>query len=222
MPKASSSSASAPARRVLKGPATYSHTHDYRADPSPYRVGRGEGGVLTCQPYSPSPFRPPGSKSKSTRLIVRVHLEGELLPLWRFATLEQAEQSAGLSRSRPASFVLPRILDRSAEFEFKKLQMRFMPSLRSTATRATFQARTSRASSSRWVLMLHSNPYRHLERLIGCSRAGYTRSMRYYNSPGGSKVRFVHLSFLTFLRALVSLHPTLSLLSLSLLQSPLL
>ncbi len=44
---------------------------DYRAQPELYRVGRGERGVLTVQPY-----------------------KGELLPLWRFKTPEEAEASA--------------------------------------------------------------------------------------------------------------------------------
>ena len=44
---------------------------DYRAHPERYRVGRGERGVLTVQPY-----------------------KGELLPHWRFRTPEEAEASA--------------------------------------------------------------------------------------------------------------------------------
>ena len=44
---------------------------DYRVQPDLYRVGRGERGVLTVQPY-----------------------KGELLPLWRFKTPEEAEASA--------------------------------------------------------------------------------------------------------------------------------
>ena len=44
---------------------------DYRAHPERYRVGRGERGVLTVQPY-----------------------KGELLPYWRFRTPEEAEASA--------------------------------------------------------------------------------------------------------------------------------
>ena len=44
---------------------------DYRAHPERYRVGRGERGVLTVQPY-----------------------KSELLPLWRFKTPEEAEASA--------------------------------------------------------------------------------------------------------------------------------
>ncbi len=44
---------------------------DYRAHPDRYRIGRGERGVLTVQPY-----------------------KGELLPHWRFRTPEEAEESA--------------------------------------------------------------------------------------------------------------------------------
>jgi hypothetical protein len=44
---------------------------DYRREPLRYRIGRGEEGVLTVQPY-----------------------KSELLPLWRFATPEQARTSA--------------------------------------------------------------------------------------------------------------------------------
>jgi hypothetical protein len=44
---------------------------DYRREPARYRIGRGEEGVLTVQPY-----------------------KSELLPLWRFATPAQAKSSA--------------------------------------------------------------------------------------------------------------------------------
>jgi len=44
---------------------------DYRREPHRYRIGRGEEGVLTVQPY-----------------------KGELLPLWRFATAGHARDSA--------------------------------------------------------------------------------------------------------------------------------
>jgi hypothetical protein len=43
---------------------------DYRAHPELYRVGRGEQGVLICQPY-----------------------KDELMPLWRFKTPDEAETS---------------------------------------------------------------------------------------------------------------------------------
>ena len=44
---------------------------DYRAQPTAYRVGKGEQGVLICQPY-----------------------KGEILPHWRFKTPEIAQQSS--------------------------------------------------------------------------------------------------------------------------------
>ena len=44
---------------------------DYRKHPERYRVGRGEQGVLTCEPY-----------------------KSELLPHWRFATPAAAKKSA--------------------------------------------------------------------------------------------------------------------------------
>ncbi|MFO0957335.1 MAG: DUF4385 domain-containing protein [Isosphaeraceae bacterium] len=44
---------------------------DYRAHPELYRVGKGEQGVLICEPY-----------------------KGELVPLWRFKTPEIARSSS--------------------------------------------------------------------------------------------------------------------------------
>jgi len=44
---------------------------DYRVHPEFYRVGRGEQGVLICQPY-----------------------KDELLPLWRFKTFDEATNSS--------------------------------------------------------------------------------------------------------------------------------
>jgi Domain of unknown function (DUF4385) len=44
---------------------------DYRANPELYRVGKGEQGVLICEPY-----------------------KGELVPLWRFKTPEIAMKSS--------------------------------------------------------------------------------------------------------------------------------
>ncbi|WP_165233827.1 DUF4385 domain-containing protein [Aquisphaera insulae] len=44
---------------------------DYRANPELYRVGKGEQGVLICEPY-----------------------KGELVPLWRFRTPEIAAESS--------------------------------------------------------------------------------------------------------------------------------
>ena len=46
-------------------------TDDVRAHPELYRVGRGEQGVLTVEPY-----------------------KGDLLPLWRFRTPDVARESA--------------------------------------------------------------------------------------------------------------------------------
>lgn len=44
---------------------------DYRAHPEEYRVGRGEQGVLICEPY-----------------------KGEILPHWRFKTPDDARESS--------------------------------------------------------------------------------------------------------------------------------
>src|SRR6478672_2331820 len=44
---------------------------DYRANPELYRVGKGEQGVLICEPY-----------------------KGELVPLWRFRAPEIAKESS--------------------------------------------------------------------------------------------------------------------------------
>ena len=54
-------------------PTTYSWSPDidYRKHPELYRIGRGQQGVLTCQPY-----------------------KGELCPHWRFKTPEIALESA--------------------------------------------------------------------------------------------------------------------------------
>ena len=54
-------------------PATYAWSPDidYRKHPELYRIGRGQQGVLTCQPY-----------------------KGELCPHWRFKTPEIALESA--------------------------------------------------------------------------------------------------------------------------------
>ena len=46
-------------------------TEDYRRNPDAYRIGRGETGVLTVEPY-----------------------KSELLPLWRFRTAAEAQASA--------------------------------------------------------------------------------------------------------------------------------
>ncbi|MCB8977994.1 MAG: DUF4385 domain-containing protein [Ardenticatenaceae bacterium] len=51
--------------------ASPDETVDYRAHPEAYRIGRGETGVLTVEPY-----------------------KSEILPLWRFKTPEEAAESA--------------------------------------------------------------------------------------------------------------------------------
>ncbi|AUM16290.1 DUF4385 domain-containing protein [Rhodococcus ruber] len=60
-----------------RGPRPFDYSLDYanldlRRQPHLYRVGRGEQGVLKVEPY-----------------------KSELLPHWRFATVEQARTSAG-------------------------------------------------------------------------------------------------------------------------------
>lgn len=57
-------------------------TLDLRARPELYRVGRGEQGVLRVQPY-----------------------KDELLPLWRFRTVEVARESAAAIRRRFDEYV---------------------------------------------------------------------------------------------------------------------
>lgn len=54
---------------------------DYRTHPERYRVGRGEEGVLTVEPY-----------------------RSELLPLWRFRTPEEARRSAAAIWERFVSY----------------------------------------------------------------------------------------------------------------------
>ena len=79
---------------------------DYRREPHRYRIGRGEEGVLTVQPY-----------------------KGELLPLWRFATVAQAKVSAAaiwrkfMEYGRVADFV-------GMDMARKYLQMGFTRSRR--------------------------------------------------------------------------------------------
>lgn len=64
-------STSSPTRqRAQQGTSRYQGI-DFRAHPEAYRVGRGEQGVLSAEPY-----------------------KSELLPLWRFRTVEVARQSA--------------------------------------------------------------------------------------------------------------------------------
>lgn len=57
------------------------HPIDYRVHPDAYRVGRGEEGVFHVQPY-----------------------KGELLPLWRFATMPEAEASIAALREKFAAY----------------------------------------------------------------------------------------------------------------------
>jgi hypothetical protein len=79
---------------------------DLREHPEAYRVGRGEQGVFHAEPY-----------------------KGELLPLWRFKTVREAEESAGA--------IFERFLRYKAEGDFvgmdvarKYLQMGFTRSRR--------------------------------------------------------------------------------------------
>ncbi len=58
-------------KRRKSEPAFPDETVDYRQHPEAYRIARGETGVLTVEPY-----------------------KGELLPLWRFKTPQEAEDSA--------------------------------------------------------------------------------------------------------------------------------
>ena len=55
----------------MNGDDTIDPTVDYRAHPERYRIGRGERGVLTVEPY-----------------------KGEILPHWRFRTPAIAQESA--------------------------------------------------------------------------------------------------------------------------------
>jgi hypothetical protein len=79
---------------------------DYRREPLRYRIGRGEEGVLTVEPY-----------------------KSELLPLWRFATPKQAKASASaiwkkfVAYGRAADFV-------GMDMARKYLQMGFTRSRR--------------------------------------------------------------------------------------------
>jgi hypothetical protein len=55
---------------------------DYRTHPKLYRVGRGEQGVLTCQPY-----------------------KDELAPLWRFKTPDEAEESSAAIEAKFSDYL---------------------------------------------------------------------------------------------------------------------
>jgi len=56
---------------LKKANYAWSPTIDYRKNPEKYKVGKGEQGVLICEPY-----------------------KGEILPYWRFKTPEIAQKSA--------------------------------------------------------------------------------------------------------------------------------
>ena len=79
---------------------------DARADPSSYRVARGEQGVLTIEPY-----------------------KSELLPLWRFATPDAARESAAAITDRFHSYLEAGDLP-GADMARKFLQMGFTRSRR--------------------------------------------------------------------------------------------
>lgn len=81
MPARKPTRGSTPSRRA-KGPVDHYYAGlprdtDFRAHPERYRVGRGEQGVLTVEPY-----------------------KGELLPLWQFATPAAARASAAALAER--------------------------------------------------------------------------------------------------------------------------
>src|SRR6478752_986105 len=71
--RADLSTARGPIRLQLAGAVDAYRHIDFRREPSLYRVGRGEQGVLTAEPY-----------------------KSELLPLWRFKTEAEAKVSAKL------------------------------------------------------------------------------------------------------------------------------
>ena len=79
---------------------------DHRAHPEEYRVGRGEQGVLTVQPY-----------------------KDELLPLWRFATPELARESVRAITARFEEYLDAGDLV-GADMARKYLQMGFTRSRR--------------------------------------------------------------------------------------------
>ena len=130
---------------------------DYCREPHRYRIGRGEEGVLTVQPY-----------------------KGELLPLWRFATPAQAKVSAAalwakfLEYGRAGDFV-------GMDMARKYLQMGFTRSRRyanhrggrkyvkgsgAETPRTTDQAKAEAAEIFRayWQRALHNRRYLTLRR----------------------------------------------------------
>ena len=82
---------------------------DYRANPELYRVGKGEQGVLICEPY-----------------------KGELVPLWRFKTPEIATEPAARRSTRPSSPTSGRATSSGADMARKFLQMGFTRARRYT------------------------------------------------------------------------------------------
>jgi len=60
-----------PAMADLPETADGEYDHDFREDPTPYRIGRGEEGVFKVQPY-----------------------KGELLPHWRYVDAAAAAEAA--------------------------------------------------------------------------------------------------------------------------------
>src|SRR3954453_8753665 len=96
---------------------------DYREQPELYRVGKGEQGVLICEPY-----------------------KGELVPLWRFKTPDIARESSRaiykkfLAYLREGDFV-------GADMARKFLQMASLAPAGTPTTRAA--GSTTRSTSTR-------------------------------------------------------------------------
>ena len=82
---------------------------DYREHPEEYRVGRGEQGVLICEPY-----------------------KGELVPHWRFKTPEIAKKQAARRSTRSSSPISGRSDFVGADMARKFLQMGFTRARRYT------------------------------------------------------------------------------------------
>ncbi len=81
-------------------------TVDYRAHPELYRVGRGEEGVLTAEPY-----------------------KSEILPHWRFATPDAARESA------EAIFLLFQCYGEAGDFVGMDMARKFLQMGMTRATR---------------------------------------------------------------------------------------
>ena len=80
MPRTRAASAASPTKGKKRLPSYLDFDHenygwkadiDYREHPELYRIGRGEQGVLTCQPY-----------------------KSEICPHWRFKTVPEAKESS--------------------------------------------------------------------------------------------------------------------------------